>query len=73
MIKLAIKTLRRLYGSTSVKDFGPVALKANQAEFIREKLSREECKRRLGLIKQFFRWCAENEFAPRGLYHGLRS
>jgi integrase len=71
MIKLAIKVLRRLYGSTFIKDFGPVNLKACRAKFVREGLSRGECNRRTNLIKQCFRWAAENELAPRGLYHDL--
>src|SRR5262245_14838662 len=71
MIKLALKVLRHLYGSTSIKDFGPVNLKACRAEFIRLGLSRRECNRRTNLIKQAFRWAAENELAPRGLYHDL--
>jgi integrase len=73
MIRLALKVLRQLYGSTSIKDFGPVNLKACRAEFIRQGLSRGECNRRTNLIKQAFRWATENELAPRGLYHDLCS
>jgi integrase len=71
MIKLALKVQRQLYGTTFIKDFGPVNLKACRAEFIRLGLSRGECNRRTNLIKQAFRWGAENELAPRGLYHDL--
>jgi integrase len=71
MIRLALKVLRQLYGSMFISDFGPVNLKACRAEFIREGLSRGECNRRTNLIKQCFRWAAENELAPRGLYHDL--
>ncbi len=71
MIKLAIAVLRSLYGSTAVKDFGPVNLKACRGEFVKQGLSRGECNRRTNLIKQCFRWAAENELAPRGLYHDL--
>jgi integrase len=73
MIRLALRVLDRLYASTLVRDFGPVNLKACRAEFVRQGLSRGECNRRTNLIKQAFRWAAENEMAPRGLYHDLQA
>ena len=44
MIRLALRVLDSLYGSTLVKDFGPVNLKACRADFVRQGLSRGECK-----------------------------
>jgi integrase len=73
MIRLALGVLRRLYGHTLVRDFGPLALKACRAEFIKNELSRRECNRRTDLIKQAFRWAVENELAPAGTYHALQA
>lgn len=73
LIRLAVGVLRRLYGPTFVKDFGPLALKACRAEFVRKGLSRRECNRRTSLIKQFFRWATENELSPPSVYQGLQA
>jgi integrase len=73
MIRLALKVLNRLYGHTSVRDFGPLALKACRAEFVSQGLSRRECNRRTNLIKQAFRWATENELAPPGVFHALQA
>ena len=43
MIRLALQVLQQLYGSTSVRDFGPLKLEACQAEFVRQGLARREC------------------------------
>jgi integrase len=73
MIRLALQVLHQLYGSILIREFGPINLKACRAEFIRQGLSRGECNRRTNLIKQCFRWAAENEMVPRGLYHDLQA
>jgi hypothetical protein len=54
MIRLALKVANRLYGHSLVRDFGPIALKACRAEFVRQGLSRHACNRRTNLIKQAF-------------------
>ena len=56
MIRLALKVLDRLYGSTLIREFGPLNLEACQAEFVRQGLSRAECNRRTTSIKHAFRW-----------------
>ena len=71
LIKLSLKVLRSLYGSTLAKDFVPLALKACRAEFIRQGLSRRECNRRTTLIKQAFKWGVAEELVPPSVFHGL--
>ena len=73
MIHLALDVVNRLYGHMLGRDFGPLALKACRAEFIRKGLSRNECNRRTNLIKQAFRWGTENEMVPAGIFHALQS
>jgi integrase len=72
MIRLSLKVLRRLYGDTPARDFGPLALKACRAEFIRQGLSRTEVNRRTALIRQFFVWCAGEELIPAVNIEALR-
>ena len=71
LIKLAIRALRRLYGSTSCKDFAPLALKAVRTDFVEQGLSRRECNRRTQLIKQAFKWAVSEELCPPSVHHGL--
>jgi hypothetical protein len=63
-IKLALRPLLALYGHTSARDFGPLALKAVREEFIRSGLCRNECNRRTRLIVRAFKWGVENEKVP---------
>jgi integrase len=70
-IRLALRVLRQLYGSTLAKDFSPLALKACRAEFIHQGLSRRECNRRSRLIKQAFRWGVAEELVHPNVYHAL--
>jgi integrase len=73
MIRISLKVLRRLYGSTLAKDFGPLSLKACQVEFVGDGLSRREVNRRVSLIKQAFQWGTANELLPGNVYHALQA
>jgi integrase len=72
-IRLSLRTLRRLYGHTLAKDFGPLALKAVRGAYIEEGLCRTEVNRRTGHIVRFFKWATENEYVPPSVHHGLRA
>jgi integrase len=71
MIRLSLEVLQKLYGSTLAKEFGPVALRACQAQFIRDGLSRGECNRRTGLIKGAFKWGVTQELVSGPVWQGL--
>jgi integrase len=78
IIKQSLKVLRSLYGSTLVKDFSPLCLKACRAEIMRQPshktgqtLCRAEVNRRVRLIKQAFKWGVSEELVPPNVYHGL--
>jgi len=73
MIRLSLGVLRRLYAHTLAKDFGPLALRACQAEFIRDGLSRHECNRRTNLIKGAFKWGVSQELVSGLVWHGLQA
>jgi integrase len=71
MIRLSLEVLQKLYGSTLAKEFGPVALRACQAQFIRDGLSRGECNRRTSLIKGAFKWGVTQELVSGPVWQGL--
>jgi integrase len=73
MIKLATTPLRRLYGDTPARDFGPLALKAVRQEFVKAGLCRNEINRRTRLIIRMFKWAVENEKVPPSVHHGLKA
>ena len=73
LIRLSLKVLRWLYAHTLAKDFGPLALRACQVEFVRDGLSRRECNRRTNLIKGAFKWGVSQELVSGLVWHGLQA
>jgi integrase len=69
----ALKPLRRLYGHTAAKDFGPLALKAVRQAMIEAGLCRTNINRRIGRIKRVFKWGVENELVPSNVLHSLQA
>jgi integrase len=72
-IRAALRPLRRLYGVTPARDFGPLALKAVRRSMIEAGLCRNEVNKRAGQVTRMFRWAAENELVPASVHHGLRA
>ncbi len=69
--KQALRILRRLYGHTLAKDFGPLALKAVRAEMVKKKWARTLINRRIGRVRRAFKWAASEQFAPVSTHHAL--
>lgn len=73
-MKYALRPLRKLYGRSLVRDFGPLALKAVREHMIKgEELSRGVINHRINRIKRVFRWAVSEELAPPGAYEALRT
>lgn len=79
-LRAALRPLRQLYGHTSVKDFGPLALKAvRQAmiESVDQRNGRPWCRRSINLhtyrIRSLFRWGVEQELVPPMVLQGLKA
>ena len=72
-MKHALRTLLKLYGTTRVRDFGPLALKAVREHMITEGLSRGVVNHRVNRIKRVFKWAVSEELIPAGVHEGLRS
>ena len=72
-IRYAIRPLKRLYGPTLVRDFGPLALKALQQRMMDDGLCRPVINSRIGKIKRVFRWAVSEQLCPPDVLKGLES
>jgi integrase len=72
-IKLALRPLKNLYGSTPAEDFGPKALKAVRQDMINSGLCRRTINQRIGRIRRAFQYAVENELVPASVHHGLKA
>lgn len=73
-MKYALRTLRKLYGTTRVCDFGPSAIKAVREHMISaENLSRGVINQRVNRIKRVFKWAVCEELIPSSAHEALRT
>ncbi len=70
-IKAALRPVKRLYGHTLAKSFGPTALKAVRQNMVDQGWCRNHVNKQVGRLKTMFRWAVENELIPPSVYHGL--
>jgi integrase len=73
LVRLSLGVLRRLYGHTPAREFGPLALKAVRQAYADSDLCRNEVNRRTQHVVRFFKWCVENELVPPSVHHGLKA
>jgi integrase len=69
----SLRPLRRLYGTTLAKHFGPLALKAVRQAMIDSGLARTTINQRVGRIVRVFKLAVENEMVPPAVYQALRA
>jgi integrase len=67
----ALRVVRKLYGHTLARDFGPLALKACRARMIGKNWSRTYINSQLDRIRRMFRWAAEEELLPGSVHDNL--
>ncbi|MCA9120191.1 MAG: site-specific integrase [Planctomycetaceae bacterium] len=72
-MRFALRPLRKLYGDTLARDFGPLSLKALRQHLVDSDLSRGVINNRVDRIKRFFRWAVSEELVPPSVYEGLKS
>lgn len=70
-IKVALRSLRKPYGSTRAADFGPLALQAVQHRMVDAGLSRPYINENIARIKRMFRWAVSQELLPESVYRAL--
>jgi hypothetical protein len=71
--RLALGVLRRLYGETLARDFGPVALQTVRDAMIKLDWSRSYVNKQVGRLKRCFKWAASQELIPPAVFHGLQA
>src|SRR5208337_4478035 len=72
-MRLAIRPLRKLYGDTLAREFGPVALKAVRAAMVEGDICRSEINRRIGRIVRIFKWAVSEELVPPSVHQALQT
>ncbi len=70
-LKAALGCLRKFFGPTRLADFAPPHLKAVRQTMIDEGRERTNINRFVGLIRQFFKWCVEEQLIPEAVYETL--
>jgi hypothetical protein len=72
-IRLALRPLRKLYGHTPARDFGPLRLKTVRQAMIGTGLCRNEVNKRVRQIIRAFKWAVGEEMVPPSTHHGLKA
>ncbi|WP_254508940.1 tyrosine-type recombinase/integrase [Anatilimnocola floriformis] len=71
-MRYALRPLRKLYGNTLAREFGPLKLKAVRQHLVDGKeLCRRVINHRIMRIKRFFKWAVSEELVPASVSHGL--
>ena len=68
---VAIRPLRKLYGPTPAKDFGPKALKAVRQDLVVGGCSRGVVNQAINLVRAIFRWGVAEEIIPADVHVAL--
>ena len=69
----ALRPVRKLYGGSRVRDFGPKALKAVRQFMVEQGLSRGLINHRVGRVKRVFKWAVAEELIPPSVHHALQA
>jgi integrase len=72
-IRVTVRPLRQLYGTTLARDFGPLQLKAVRQALIDSGLCRNEVNKRTGRIVRVFKWAVGEGMVPPSVHHGLQA
>ena len=69
----ALRPVRRLFGHSLARDFGPLALKAVRKEMIESDLSRGVINHRCNRIRRVFKWAVSEQLIQVSTYEALRT
>ena len=72
-IKIVSRALKEIYGRTSVRDFGPLALKVVRQRFVDQGRVRGSINDDVARIRRIFKWGTENELLPASVLHALQA
>jgi integrase len=71
MVRDAFEIVKRLFGLTPAKDFGPKRLKGCRKRMVKKDWSRGYINSQVARIRRAFRWAVEEEMIPGEVYHRL--
>lgn len=69
--KLAMRALRKLYGSLPACQFTPPKLETVRDTWVRDRLARATCNERAQFIVRMFRWASARGMVPVGVWQAL--
>ncbi len=72
-IKSALTTLKILFGSIPLAEFGPPQLKACRSAMVEEGRVRRQCNKRTNEIRRFIKWCVEEQLVSPLIIESLRA
>ena len=72
-LRIALRPVRRLYGHTAARDFGPKALKTVRQSMIDTDHSRKYINDSVNRIRRMFKWAASEEILPVSVYQALQT
>jgi integrase len=72
-IKMAVRHMCELYGSSPAADFGPLALQSLQLRFVGQGKGRKYVNYLTAEIKRLFKWGVSRELVPAMVFHALSS
>jgi len=70
-IRSALGPVRRLYGESAARDFGPTALKAVRQVYLDKGWSLSTINDSASKVRTMFRWAVENELVPADMHQAL--
>jgi integrase len=70
-VRLALKLLRKSYGHTAAREFGPLALQAVQQTLVREGKSRPYINCLIEEVRRIFKWGVAQEMVSAATYQAL--
>ena len=70
-IRSALGPVKRLYGDSPAREFGPAALKAVRQVYIDKGWSLSTINDSVSKVRTMFRWAVENELVPADVHHAL--
>jgi integrase len=72
-IKITLGYLKRLFGPTPLADFGPGEFKTVRAAMIEDDRVRIQVNKRSAQVRQFFKWCVEEQIVSPMVLEGIRA
>ncbi len=71
VVRSALGSVIRLFGSTRATEFGPKALMFVRGQYIEAGMARMTVNERVQVVRACFKWAVREELIPASVHHGL--